>query len=386
MTYDVQAHINNRLSGPIPKGVHVVRDTLRLTQCYGYKLTGYGGQIRNEKQPVNPRMQATVLAWEGPPDKPVLELSGCTGYVMEGVNILARNASQGILIRDAGGSLNIAIRDLGIVGGTVGIQCGTEVGEQTCANITYDNCHFQEQREACVRMMNMQSLEHLFLRPEFAFAPVAIDVVNGGDVTVIGGGSYEIGALLKLGTVGRNCRGFDVMSLRVDGKITRTAWVTYADPKKTKTFGPITFRNCTQNNGQQESTLPLLTAAPGSRVVCRDCSFDGGYKNWAAVYSDRTAGGEMVIENCDGLEGDKLNTYVNAVGDRAYYEFRRCGTLYGPVGSYSTFPDQTKGGQFTDAEVDDLRALLGSRDAIATAVGVTERIRAGELRAVFPSE
>lgn len=386
-TAAIQAHIASKTTTPIPKGVYKISDTLQLTQAYGYRLCGSGGQIRTEQQATHPKCVATVLKWNGPPDIPMLEISGNMGLVVSGLNFVAGNASQAILIRDGGGSLNLALRDIGIIGGKVGIQCGTSSGEQTCANITFDNLHCQLQTEACVRLMNLQSLEHLFLRPKFVQAPIGIDVQYGGDVSIVGGGSYEVESFLHLGNGGRNCRGFDVMSFRFDGKTTRTAWVTYDDPKKTKTFGPITFRNCAQNNGQQNSRFPLITAAPGSRIVCRECSFDGNYDNWGAVYSDRSAGGELIIENSDGLDGTNLESYVTRHGSRAFVEFRHCGTLYGPTGSYSTFPDRPESvPQFTADEADGLRELLGSRAAIAKAIHTAGRVDAGELRAAFPTE
>jgi hypothetical protein len=274
----------------------------------------------------------------------MLELVGCTGFVLEGINFEApESCAQCILIRHGAGSLNIAIRDCGFVGGKVAIQCGTTPGELTCANITYDNCHFERQTEACVRIVNLQSLEHLFLRPQFTHSPLAIDVQAGGDVSVVGGGTYELGTFLKLGRIGSNTRGFDVSSVRFDGKNTRTAWLALAETDRARTYGAITFANCSQNNGQKESELPLVTIGPGSRVVLRECSFAGGPLlggNLAHVYSDRRAAGELVVENCDGLHGQRLPEYVKVTGDRAYYTFLRCGDLYTHTGSATNFSER----------------------------------------------
>jgi hypothetical protein len=256
------------------------------------------------------------------------------------------SAAQCVLIRHGTGSLNLVFRDCGFVGGKVGIQCGTAWGESTCANVTYDNCHFEQQSEACVRIVNAQSLEHLFVRPQFAFSPVAIDVQGGGDVSVTGGGTFEMTTFLKLGRIGKNARGFDVASVRFDGKTTRTAWLAVADTDTARAYGAITFRNCSQNHGQRESELPLVTVGPGARVVVRECSFAGATLtggNLAHIYSDRRAGGELVVENCDGLNGQTLPEYVEAKGDRAYYAFIRCGDLYGPTGSASNFPESRAG-------------------------------------------
>lgn len=343
----------HRQRPPLPAGRMIISDTLKVNKSMGLRIAGSGGQNRSTSPGWNPFRAGTILVWKGPADKPMLELTGCTGLVMERVNFEVPEGSdtaQCILIRHGAGSLNIVFRDCGFIGGKVGIQCGAEVRESTCANVTYDNCHFERQTEACVRLMNLQSLEHLFLRPKFAFAPIAIDVQAGGDVSVLGGGTFEMEAFLKLGRVGSNTRGFDVASVRFDGTKTRTAWLAFADSDTTRTYGAITFNNCSQNNGQKLSDAPLVTVAPGSRVVLRECSFAadtllGG--NLAHIYSDRRAGGELVVENCDGLSGGRLPQYVEAKGSRAYYTFIRCGNLYGPTGSATNAP-----AELTDSQVE----------------------------------
>jgi hypothetical protein len=358
---------------PLPAGRLIISDTLRIHKSMGLKFSGSGGQNRSSQAGWDAARSGTILVWQGPPDKPMLELAGCTGLVVEGINFEAATqeaeesrdvsqqsranrelpianspspAAQCILIRHGTGSLNIAFRDCGFVGGNVGIQCGTAWGESTCANVTYDNCHFEQQSEACVRIVNSQSLEHLFLRPQFAFSPVAIDVQGGGDVSVTGGGTYEMESFLKLGRIGKNARGFDVASVRFDGKTTRTAWLAVADTDAARAYGTITFRNCSQNHGQMKSQSPLVTVGPGARVVLRECSFAGASLvggNLARIYSDRRAGGELVVENCDGLSGRTLPAYVEAKGNRSYYAFIRCGDLYGPTGSASNYPPSPAG-------------------------------------------
>jgi hypothetical protein len=87
--------------------------------------------------------------------------------------------------------------------------------------------------------------------------------------------------------------------------------------------------------------LPLVTVAPGARVVLRECSFAGATLpggNLAHIYSDRRAAGELVVENCDGLRGPSLADYVQAKGKRAFYAFIRCGDLYSETASASNFP------------------------------------------------
>jgi hypothetical protein len=329
---------------PLPAGRLIISDTLRVNRSMGLAIRGAGGQNRSTSAGWEGARAGTILTWKGPLEKPIIELVGCTGLVIEGISFEVPSGSdvaQAILIRHGAGSLNIAIRDCGFVGGKVGIQCGTDHGELTCANITYDNCHFERQTEACVRLVNLQSLEHLFLRPQFTHSTVGIDVQAGGDVTVVGGGTYELKTFLRLGRIGSNTRGFDVQSVRFDGKSTRTQWLAVADSDRARTYGAITFRNCSQNNGQKLSEAPLLTVGPGARVVLRECSFAAGTilgGNLAHIYTDRRAGGELVVENCDGLDGGRLHEYVQAKGKRAYYTFIRCGDLYTETGSATNYP------------------------------------------------
>lgn len=326
----------------LPSGRLVVSETLKIKQSMGLRVSGSGGQNRSPSAGWDSARSSTILAWTGPADKPILELEGCTGLVLTGVNFTGK-ASHGVLIRHGNGSLNIAIRDCGFVGPMkVGIQCGTEYGEQTCANIIFDQLHVEGATEAAVRIVNAQSLEHLFLRPKFANLPIAIDCQAGGDISVFGGGTYEVDTFVKLGRIGSNTRSFDFTSVRFDGKTTRTAWIDVADTDAAKTYGSITFANCGQNNGQKESPNPLVKVAPGSRVVLRECSFNSGPLmggNLAHIYSDRRAGGELVVENCDGLDGTRLAEYVQTKGNRAYFTFIRCGDLYTKTGNASNFPE-----------------------------------------------
>ena len=325
---------------PLPAGRLLISDTLKIRKTMGYRLAGSGGVNRSPSDGWDPHRVGTILVWTGPPDKPMLEISGCSGMVIEGINFDGP-ASAGILIRSGEGSLNFAIRDCGFLGQAVGIQCGTSYREGSCANITYDSCHFEALTEACVRMVNAHSVQHLFLRPLFVDSPVGIDMAAGGVMAVVGGGAYELDTFLRLGRQGSNNRGFNVQGFRFDGRGTRTQWLAFADPRRTRTFGTITFANCSQSHGQKQSNEPLITVAPGSRVVVRECSFSaaplaGG--NLAHVYSDRRASGELIVENCDGLVADKLPDYVRTHGDRAYYTFTRCGSLYDQSASASNFP------------------------------------------------
>lgn len=395
---------------PLPAGKLIISDTLRISHTMGLKVSGAGGQNRSPERGWDNVRLGTIFDWHGEADKPILELTGCTGLVLEGINFLGE-ASHGILIRDGQGSLNIALRDCGFVGQTVGIQCGTDRTESTCANITYDNCHFERMGEAGVRLMNRQSLQHLFLRPLFTWSPIAIDVQAGGNITVISGGTFEIDEFLKLGGVASNTRGFRVEGLRFDGNPTRTAWVNFYDTDRRRTYGIITFDNCTQNNGQKESDLPLVTAAPGSRVVLRDCSFSGGMENWAQVYSekrndDEWTPGELIVENCDGLDGNNLHELVTTKGARAFFAFERCGTLYGPTRSLRSLPvsDDVVTPEADDAvmpeaspdsapevmdaltpdEIAALRALLQRHEAILDAADGIEQIKSGRLEVTLP--
>lgn len=358
---------------PLPAGRLLISDTLKIHRTMGYRLSGSGGVNRSRSKGWDRHRVGTILVWTGPPDKPILEVSGCSGMVIEGINFDGP-ASAGILIRSSGGSLNFAIRDCAFMGQAVGIQCGSSYEEGTCANITYDNCHFEALTEACVRMVNAQSVEHLFLRPLFVRSPVGIDMTAGGVLAVVGGGAYELDTFLRLGQQGSNNRGFSVQGFRFDGQGTRTQWLAFANPHRARTFGTITFANCSQSHGQKQSDEPLITVAPGSRVVVRECSFSaaplvGG--NLAHIHSDRRASGELIVENCDGLGGDNLVDYIRTHGDRAYYTFRRCGNLYGQAASISNFP----GEELSAPELQNLRELanLETRELRRLIEAVRER-------------
>lgn len=313
---------------------------LKAGPAMGLKLEGAGGQNRSPNPGWDRYRVGTIIQWNGKEgDKPLLTVAGCSGLVLEGINFEGA-ADTGLLISHGHtGCLNIAIRNCGFIGmKKVGILCGIGPGEATSANVTYDNCHFDAIGEACVRIVNEQSLEHLFLRPQFAWTDIAIDVQGGGDVSVLGGGSYEIKRLLNLGRVGSNSRGFDISSVRLDGDNTRSAYLTFDDTDTARSYGTITFSNMTQNNGQRQSTRPLITVAPGARVVARECSFNGSFQNFARVHSDNRANGELIFEYCDGISSNDLGTLVQTKGTRSYYKFNLCGSIWGPTKSLSTFP------------------------------------------------
>lgn len=337
---DAIADPNHRNRMPLESKTYRVTDTLRIARVMGLGLRGAGGQNRSLSSGWDGHRACTILQWDGPSDKPMLELVGCTGLVMDGINLNAANAAAAIRVRDDWGSLNFHFANMGIIGGNVGIDWGGSFQEHTCANALYSNVWFQLQDEACVRLNNNQSLVHQFVQSFFAFTPIAIDVAGGGDVSVTGGGTYELGTLLRLGRVGSNTAGFDIRSVRFDGSRTRTCWLDAVDTDQARTYGTVTYDNCTQNNGQRESDLPLFRVPPGCRCVARACSFRGLKRNWAEVYSEagREVGGEFIAEYCDGIYVDQLPTLVMAKGSKAYYEFLRCGDLYHRTGSYSTFP------------------------------------------------
>lgn len=343
-TQTIQAWVDEQRRAANPRRAldartYVVSDTIRIGKSMALALRGGGGQNRSPSAGWDNFRCGTILEWHGPRDKPVMEIISSTGLVIEGINVTVKtDAAQCVLIRDGDGSLNIVFRDVGLIRGDVGIQCGTIANEQTCANITYTNVMFENQNEAGVRLMNMQSLQHHFERPLWAFCPVAIDVQAGGDVTVLGGGTYEVGCILKLGTVSQNTRGFDINSVRVDGSNTRTSWIDAYDTDRARTYGVVSFRNCGQNNGQKVSTRPLFMVPPGCRCVADCCDFNGSVTDWCRVYSDNRAGGEFIANYCSGLDGTRLGELVHLKGPRAYYAFSKCGNLYSATGDLSSFP------------------------------------------------
>jgi hypothetical protein len=234
--------------------------------------------------------------------------------------------------------------------------------------------------------MNSQSLEHLFIRPKWAFTPKCIDVQAGGRVTVIGGGPYNCDSLLHLGRVGGNSRGYHLMDVRFDGKNLRQAWLTVDDTDRARGYGTITFSNCSQNDGQSgDTTTPLVTVPPGARVVLRDCSFSGSQDNWIDVYARANVQGELSVQDCDGISSNDFQSLVEAKAANAYYEFIRCGAIWGKRGSYSKFPDSKEelterptremepSEPFTPDEIARLKRMLAG-DLVAK----------GELRVVLP--
>lgn len=326
--------MQNRM--PLQPRVYEVSETIVVKSSMGLKLCGAGGRARSDK-PAWDRWQATTrLVWKGPANRPMFVLSGC-GLVLEGLNFWG--ADVGIEVTHGNGSLDWAIRDCGFIGQKVGIRWGTAVRESTCANCTYDNVYW-ECKDAGVQIVNGQSLEHLFLRPKWAYIKRCIDVQCGGRVSVIGGGPYNCGTLLHLGQIGGNARGFHFADVRFDGKTMRQAWLTVDDTDRPQGYGTITFSNASQNDGQSgDVSLPLVTVPPGARVILRDCSFNGSMENWAKVYGHARANGELSVQDCDGISVSQFQTLVEAKHARAYYEFARCGAIWGERGSFSTFPD-----------------------------------------------
>lgn len=326
----------------LPAGEFVIRDTLSLKTTMSFKFCGAGGPNRSPSASWDKFRCGTILQWEGPPGKPILHLDGCCGTVVEGLNFIGK-ASQGVLITHGAGSLNLAFRDCGFQGMAVGIQCGESQGEQTCANLVYANCIWENLTDACVRLMNLQSLEHDFDHPKFIKTPIGIDVMAGGDISVHGGGSYNMGCLMRLGNVASNTRGFDWSSFRVDGDGPRTKWLVFADKKTPRTYGAISFSSCAQNAAQLESDGPLVEVAPGSRVILEKCGFNAEKELRAGmlahVYSTTKAAGELIVNYCDGIGGQFLENYATLRGPRSNVAYEKCGTLWGPTRSYSNFPD-----------------------------------------------
>lgn len=333
---------------PFAAGRYIVSEKLTLGPTMGLKISGAGGQNRSTNSGWDSMRCATIFEWHGEEGGTILETAGCTGLVIEGIAFDSKEDSEagiGVLIRHGRtGALNIVFRDCGFQQLGAGIQCGTAWGEATCANVTYDNCNF-EMCEAGVRLVNAQSLEHLFLRPEFSWTKRCVDVQGGGDVSIVGGGTYEVETLLHLGRIGGNARGFDVDSLRFDGRNRkRSAWLTVADTDRPQGYGVISFTGCTQNDGQRgDTSKPLVTVPPGARVLMRACGFAGDKEHWAEVYGSTRplANGELVVEHCDGIGPSQFETLVEAKSANAFYEFVKCGPMWGGQrGSFSTFPEE----------------------------------------------
>lgn len=330
---------------PFDAGKYIVSEELTLGPTMGLKLSGAGGQNRSGSAGWDRYRCTTIFEWRGEAGGTILRTDGCTGLVIEGIGFESKDANKragiGVLISHGRtGALNIAFRDCGFQNLGIGIQCGTAWGESTCANITYDNCHWEQCNKSCVRLVNAQSLEHLFLRPQFAWSPIAVDVAGGGDVSIVGGGTYELGSILHLRRSGGNARGYDISSVRPDGKNQRTAFLTVEDTDRPQGYGVITFSNMSQNDGQKgDVSRPLVTVPPGARVILRDCSFNGSIEKLFKVYSKGNVQGELSVQDCEGISSAEIPNLVEAKGDKAYYEFIRFGSIWGPrVDYFGTFP------------------------------------------------
>ncbi|MGH7127060.1 MAG: hypothetical protein ACREIV_00730 [Planctomycetaceae bacterium] len=318
---------------PLGAGYYRITKPLTLGPCMGARLAGSGNYARSLEGSWPAGMPCTVLEYDGPPEHPALTCTGTAALAIERLTIVRKNNdAPAIRIRDGWGSLNITFRQVAIHGGSAGIEFGTEPTESTCANVTYDDV-FWKGCTSCVRLNNLQSLEHLFLRPQFNFAQVGVEVRRGGNVTILGGGSYQLGTLLELHRIASNTRGFNVTGFRCDGPRTRTAWLHCVEPERTRTLGAVSYNNCAQNNGQKESRLPLLTICSGARAVLRECNLnaypdnlEGG--NLAHLHSNARAAAELIVENCDGIRGDRLDRYLKLHGPRATALISRCGNLY----------------------------------------------------------
>lgn len=370
----------------LPPGVLDISDTLIVSRSMGFYLSGSGGQNRSENRGWDRFRTGTIIRWNGPPDKPMLILSGCSGSVFDRINFVAsedKPAAQGILIRHGVGSLDFSFRQCGWMGLDVGVQCAVNVREATCANITFDTPLFYRCKTA-FRTANEQSPEHLFIRPEFAFCGINLDLAESGHVTVIGGGSYQAGTMVRIGTWGSNNRGLNIIGHRFDGLGVghpRTRWLDFVDETKRRSYGTMVFQGTTQITNQAVGPAPLVEVAPGSRVVLRECGFvqkgnmvDG---KLAHVYSTDKAPGELHVLRCDGLNAERLADYVTLHGPLAHYRFVDTGSLFQESRSLTNMESaagQPGPQQFTDDEA----------AAIREALELVRRIREGELEAKLP--
>lgn len=310
---------------------------LTIGPTMGARIQGDGGLVRSDSPGWKNRRHATSIEWAGDPDAAILTLAGFSGGTIDQLTFEGA-AKTAIQFEHANGTLNNTIRDVAIHHCATGIAHAREPNHQTCANVSYYDLYFENVTTA-LKLNNSQSVEHLLLRPTFALCETAIHARAGGAIIIVGGGSYELDTLLRIDRVGSNTRGFHVTGFRFDGERKRTRWLDFAEPQRPRTAGNILFLSCSQNQGQLESDAPLITVCPGARVTTECCNFNEKADNLLGALAHLTGTASHAAEyyaiRCDGIDGDRLETYATLHRSRARAKFEDCGTLRSPTGSFT---------------------------------------------------
>lgn len=313
---------------------YVVDTPLRLGPIMGGGVRGAGGLIRSPSLGWRRLTRATRIHYVGPADRPIVTLSG-SGVVLSDLTFTGVAACAIKLVHGAG-TLNFSLDRVSFMEQRVGVRCGSSRHEATCANVSYYDCYWQG-CGTCVEVFNDQSVDHRFWRPQFNWTDVGVRVVYGGCVSIVGGGCYELGTLLHIDRAGRNARGFSVRDMRCDGRGTRTAWLTVEAAGRVTNVGSIRLEGLSQVANQRRSERPLVTVPPAARCVIRECALappDVYPFSLGRVVSTAEAAAELVVERCDGIDGNRLGELVELIGPRSRVAIRETGSMFGEVADF----------------------------------------------------
>lgn len=224
---NIEAAIHAGRPVVLPK-VTILTDTVDLRRISGLKFQG-AGQLYNYPQyrVSDPPIAAPVIVWRGPPDKPVFLTAGI-GCSWEGVNFVFESpALAGIQV----------VKGQGIAGGgkhvidrcsflqnrehsqkTIGILCGTAVGDSHCDCLTIRSCIAVDCKSLLTTLNNM-SLNHALYGNLTVRCETALNFEAGGKVSVFGHGSVSDLCVLQLGRQGSNNNSFEIYGLSVDAQV-----------------------------------------------------------------------------------------------------------------------------------------------------------------------
>lgn len=307
-----------------------INQTLEIGPVTAAAVIGGGGLRRSPSEGWDKRQSGTTFRWTGRKTQPMLKLTGTTGLHLERI-LFRGEAAAGIEMHHGGGNLNLTFRELSFLEIATGVVI--PAGEKTCANVTYDSCYWRT--NVGVAIQAAQSVQHTIIRPNFSWCKTALDIVQGGSVQVYGGGCYGVHTFLKLHSGHANTRGIlvDGMSFDTNNANRRTAWLDFQNRDEFGTYGTIVFRGCVQKHNQRQSDLPLLTIAPGARIILNACNIQnekelrggnlavlhGGHRRW------KDAAGHLDIEYCDGLKPTHFADYVEMLHPACTAQITRTG-------------------------------------------------------------
>ena len=330
MTDDTQLVQQAADSGAmLPGGRLVISSTIVLDKMAGCVVRGHGGMNRSPNPNWERKEHCTVIEWAGAPDEPMFLVKGVLGGRFSDLTLVGE-AAAGVQFRHGWGTLQFKFDFCSFMGMEVGVRWGEGETENTCANCSYIGCYWQD-CQACVRLVNNQSLEHSFFNPQFNASRVGVDIEHGGSVHILGGGSHSLTSLLRVDRVGSNTRGLSVRGFRCDSGPDRTCWLETVEPTRRRTLGAVLFEAVSQITHQKHSDLPLLTLPPGGIAKISCCNFNEHHPSYADgslvhCHADERAVSEAYFEYCDGLSASRLDETVTLRGEGNQVTFARCGT------------------------------------------------------------